>query len=73
MRQGKTMAQPENPTLPPKPALEEDAAENADYREMIRQQLAAVAQWAAMCVRDDEAFRRKAALARTQKDAERCS
>ena len=29
---------------PPSPAIEEDAAENDDYRLMIRQQLAAVAQ-----------------------------
>jgi hypothetical protein len=60
------MAQPENP--PPPPAeLTEDEEEEEAYRQMIRQELAAVAQWAAWRAEEDEAFRRKVALARAQK------
>lgn len=61
------MAQCENPT--PLLALTErgeDDEQNDVYRQIIRQQLAAVAQWATWRAEEDAAFRRKVAPARTR-------
>jgi hypothetical protein len=45
----------------------EDDEENDAYRQIIRRELAAVAQWATWRAEEDAAFRRKVALARTRK------